>query len=93
MQFSLQPIFSYGAAVDIYDVSTATWTSTLTGAGELSVSRYGLAAAAAAAGNMIVFAGGVYVTSEHSNYAFSLTVCLFLYLEAGTLLILWTSSM
>ena len=47
------------STVDIYDVSTGTWNSTATGAGQLSVARWGLAAAAA--GNKIVFAGGSYV--------------------------------
>lgn len=43
-------------AVDIYDVATGKWSSTGTGAGQLSVARRDLAAAAA--GNLIVFAGG-----------------------------------
>lgn len=42
--------------VDIYDSSTGTWNSTSTGAGELSMARAYLAAAAA--GNLMVFAGG-----------------------------------
>lgn len=44
--------------VDIYDVSTSQWNSTSTGAGQLSVARSDLAAAAA--GSKIIFAGGLY---------------------------------
>lgn len=46
------------ATVDIYDVSTSQWNSTSTGAGQLSVARSDLAAAAA--GSKIIFAGGLY---------------------------------
>lgn len=43
------------AQADLYDISTGVWSS----AGQLSVARFDLAAAAA--GNKIVFAGGLYV--------------------------------
>lgn len=48
--------FTQSTVVDIYDSSTGTWNSTSTGAGELSVARAYFAAAAA--GNLLVFAGG-----------------------------------
>lgn len=50
---------TYYATVDIYDVNTESWNSTSTGAGQLSVARAYLVAAAA--GNKIVFASGMYV--------------------------------
>lgn len=42
--------------VDIYDTNTNMWISTATGAGSLSVARYGLVAAATS--TRIIFAGG-----------------------------------
>lgn len=44
------------AFVDIYDINLQQWNSSSTGAGQLSVARYALAAAAA--GDVLVFAGG-----------------------------------
>lgn len=46
------------ATVDIYNVTSQSWTSSSTGAGSLSAPRYLMAAAAA--GTKVVFAGGVY---------------------------------
>lgn len=49
--------------VDIYDVELDAWTSTLSGAGKLSVNRSDIAAAAA--GSKILFAGGSMMASQH----------------------------
>lgn len=46
------------ATVDIYNVTSQSWTSSSTGAGSLSAPRSLMAAAAA--GTKVVFAGGVY---------------------------------
>lgn len=48
------------ATVDIYDVTTGVWSSTATGAGSLSDARELLVGAGA--NNVIVFAGGAYVS-------------------------------
>ena len=49
------------AVVDIFNIQTMSWSSTSTGAGSLSVARAGLSAAAA--GELIAFAGGSNGTS------------------------------